>query len=193
MPRPREFDEDQVIAQAMDVFWSRGYEATSITDLMEATGLAKGSIYKGFGDKRSFFLRALGRYLDEGTNDMCALLDAAATPEQGLRRWLHSIVELATHKGERRGCFGVNCAIELAPHDPEIRALIRSHQARAQRRVAATIAQGIAKGTFAESLDPDIGARSLVTLVNGLQVSGKLGMTRAEALANVELALNALR
>ncbi|MEM9458158.1 MAG: hypothetical protein AAGF11_28545 [Myxococcota bacterium] len=66
-------------------------------------------------------------------------------------------------------------------------------QARIQQRAATTIAQGIAEGTFAESLDPDVAARSLVNLISGLQVSGKLGMTRTEGMANVELALNALR
>lgn len=192
MPRPREFDEDEVIARAQELFWSRGYEATSVTDLMEATGLAKGSLYKGFGDKRSFFLRTLDAYIDDGFATVRSLLSAAPSPEQGLRRWLMMIVDMATCKGERRGCYAVNCATELASHDPEIRERIEANYRRLQPLLEATVEHGIAEGCFRADLQPAAAARLLLTLVSGLQVQGKLGMTRAEALAMVDLTFDAL-
>ncbi len=193
MPRPREFDEDEVIESAMNLFWSRGYEATSVSDLMEATGLAKGSIYKGFGDKRAFFSRTLQTYLDRSVERVDGLLRSGSSAEQGLRAWLGMIVDVSTCKGERRGCYAVNCAIELAPHDPEIRARVQEHYQSLERRLSATIERGIESGEFDSGLNPVAAARSLTTLANGLQVWGKMGTSRHEALETVELAIRALR
>ena len=87
MGRPREFDEDGVLERALHVFWRLGYEATSVTDLMEATGLAKGSLYKAFGDKRSLFLKALDRYLERGRDALRHTLTDAPTVREGLERF----------------------------------------------------------------------------------------------------------
>lgn len=193
VPRPREFDEEEVIGAAMDLFWSRGYEATSVSELMAATGLAKGSIYKGFGDKRAFFWRTLETYLDRSLDQVRDLLHSGSSAEQGLRAWLGMIIDVSTCKGERRGCYAVNCAIELAPHDPEVRSRVQDHYRMLQRQLSGLVERGIESGEFDAGLNPAAVARSLTTLVNGLQVSGKVGMNRPEALATVELALRALR
>lgn len=177
----------------MGAFWRRGYEATSVADLMEATGLAKGSIYKGFGDKRALFLRALEVYLDAWLERMRAPFDAPGCLA-ALRGWLAQGVELATAEthGERQGCFAINCAVELGPHDPEVRERVRARFGRIERLVERTLARGIEQGELRADLDPKVAARSLVTLMGGLQVAGKLGASRKDAMASVELTLRGL-
>jgi TetR/AcrR family transcriptional repressor of nem operon len=192
MARPREFDEEEVLERALEVFWTRGYEATSLTDLMEATGLAKGSVYKGFGDKHSFFLRTLDRYLARGRALYAALDDGSRNALSILRDWLVQGVEMSTGGGLRKGCFGVNCTVELAPHDPEVRKRMRDHERRLEAMYARTIQRGIEEASMRPDLDPHLAARFVTTTVGGVQVAAKTGMSRAEALGMVELTLAAL-
>ncbi len=189
--RPREFDEDEVLERALGVFWEHGYAATSLTDLLEATGLAKGSLYKAFGDKRQLFLAALDRYLEKGRTSL-DLAAAAGSPKQTLRTWLTNAMSMATCTGVRRGCFGVNCTIELAPHDEELRERLRKQTRGLEQIYTRLIAAGIDAGEFREGLDPAAAARWLTTMIDGLQVRGKLGLTKAAAQETVDLTLSAL-
>lgn len=189
--RPREFDEDEVLDRALDVFWERGYEATSVSDLMKATGLAKGSLYKAFGDKRQLFLRALERYLEQG-RDGLGDIASADSAKAALRFWLTNIVSMATCTGVRKGCLAVNCTVELAPHDDELRDVLRRQEVAVERVYARLIARGIDQGEFRPGLDPEASARWITTLVDGLQVRGKLGLTKAAGMETVEMSLSAL-
>ena len=192
MARPREFDEAQVLDQAMEAFWAHGYEATSVADLMEATGLAKGSLYKGFGDKRSLFLRALERYLGRGLDGLRALSGDGASGAESLRHWLSVIVSMATCSGVRKGCMAVNCTVELAPHDEEVRAILRRQERSVERVYAELVERGIQDGSLRPDLDPRASAEWLTTVVDGLQVRGKLGLTRPQAQRAVDMAMIAL-
>ena len=189
--RPREFDEDQVLDRALDVFWERGYEATSVSDLMASTGLAKGSLYKAFGDKRQLFLRALERYLEQGRDGLSDVARADSA-KAALRFWLTNIVSMATCTGVRKGCMAVNCTVELAPHDEELRDVLRRQERSVERVYARLIARGIDQGEFRQDLDPEASARWITTLVDGLQVRGKLGLTKAAGMETVEMSLSAL-
>lgn len=189
--RPREFDEDEVLDRALGVFWEHGYEATSVADLMQATGLAKGSLYKAFGDKRQLFLRALERYLEGGRDDLGDIARGDSA-KASLRFWLTNIVSMATCTGVRRGCLAVNCTVELAPHDDELRDVLRRQERAVERVYARLIARGIEQGEFRSDLDPDASARWVTTIINGLQVRGKLGLTKAAGMETVEMSLAAL-
>lgn len=191
MGRPREFDETEVLDQALQVFWARGYEATSVAELVEATGLAKGSLYKAFGDKRSLFLRALDSYLERGVRALKAEAKASS-PRQALRRWLLDVVEMSTCSGLRKGCMAVNCTVELGPHDDEVRERLRRQERAVERVYARLIREAIAAGEARAQTDPEAGARWLTTVVNGLQVRGKLGLDRKAALETVDMALSVL-
>jgi TetR/AcrR family transcriptional repressor of nem operon len=190
--RPREFDEDEVLDKALGVFWEHGYSATSLSDLLESTGLAKGSLYKAFGDKRQLFVRALERYLERGRNSLDDL-SRGGSPRAVLRKWLMNVVDMVTCAGVRKGCMAVNCTIELAPHDEELRGILRHQEKALERIYARLIAAGVEAGEFRTGLDPHAGARWLTTMVDGLQVRGKLGLTRNAALETVDMALDALQ
>lgn len=191
MPRPREFDEEEVLTKAMDVFWTHGYDATSITDLMNATGLARGSLYKGFGDKKRLFMLALDSYL-AAANEVLLECDASSgSGREALERVFSGVVEMSTCAGVRRGCFSVNSAIELGPHDSEVGNRLRRYAHQKERTFAAIIRRGITDGSLRKGLDPEAAARYITTLTDGLQVRGKLGLTRKEADETVALAIEA--
>jgi TetR/AcrR family transcriptional repressor of nem operon len=191
VPRPREFDEDEVLDQVVETFWRRGYEATSVSDLMEATGLAKGSLYKGFGDKHQLYLRALERYLAAGLESFFACARQQPTGRDALEALLLMIAGYSTCAGERRGCFAVNSTIELASHDAEVRNVLRRHNRATEKLFTQLVEQGMEDGSLRAGLDPAVVAGCVTTVIQGLQVRGKLGLTRPQARATVDMALQA--
>src|SRR5260370_40736370 len=117
MGRPREFDEDEVIAEALQTFWKQGYGATSISDLMEATQLERGSLYKAFQDKHSLFERAFDNYLRAGRAKMAQVLRSDAPPIARLEACLARVVAGCSGAEGGPGCSAVNTVVELAPSD----------------------------------------------------------------------------
>src|ERR1700744_812019 len=117
MPRPREFDETRALEAAMHCFWRRGYEATSLRDLTTAMGLTAPSLYSAFGDKQQLFGKALERYLDHTTRGRLQRLEKTMAPKQALQSFFDEIIQHSLKDRERKGCFLVNSALEIAPHD----------------------------------------------------------------------------
>ena len=193
MGRPREFDEEVVLEKAAEAFWAHGYEATSVADLEAATGLAKGSLYKAFNGKHDLFMRALDRYLSAGKDRLRTRLKAASTGARGIEEWLHTIAEMATTGSVRRGCFGVNCTVERAPSDPEVRARLVRHERETEALYSLAVQRGVDEGDFREDLDPIEAARYINGVIHGLQVLGKSSLDGQEAKRIVRLALHALR
>lgn len=193
MARPREYDEDDVLDRALQVFWTHGYEATSVSDLMAATGLAKGSVYKGFGDKKSLFLRTLDRYLEAGRARYRGLDDGKRPALSVLRDWMTWVAPPDPQTGCPRACYAINCIVELAPHDPDVRARLAEHQTRLLALYEATIRRGQADGTLLKKRAPDEAARWVQTTINGIQVAAKGGASPEDGAAMVEYALDALR
>lgn len=193
MGRPREFDEEEVVDRALAAFWRKGYEATSVSDLMEATGLAKGSVYKGFGDKRSFFLRVLTEYLEAGRARYRRHDGAGADAIATLRAWMLGGVSCGTEDTPPSGCFAVNTAVELAERDAEIRALLQSHERALQALYRATLRRGQAAGQIRGDLDLMHTARWLTALIAGLRVGAKTGLSDTEAESLVDFSLAAVK
>src|ERR1700741_2764742 len=117
MARPREFDEAAVLDAAIDRFWQRGYEATSVRDLAQEMDIAGASLYNAFGDKRALYERALNRYLDQTFRERIRRLEPNLPPRQAIVAFLQEIVKRSLTDKQRRGCLLVNSAIESAPHD----------------------------------------------------------------------------
>ena len=168
MARPREFDMDQALDAAMGTFWTQGYEATSMTDLVEATGLQKGSLYKAFVDKHDIFMQSLSRYLDGASQKMSEVLSGTPTPVDGLRGWLLGVVLLCRDQPVQRGCFAMNTAVELGPHDPEARALIKRHHARASSLLTETIVSGQQLGQIRTDISAETLSKSLFVFSAGM-------------------------
>ena len=176
--RPRSFDMEAAIERAMDVFWSRGYHATALPDLLRATKLSRGSLYAAFGDKHSLFLRALDRYIADALTRMDVELDPRKEPVAGLRAYLAGYVERASGANGRRGCLLVATAMELAGHDAEVGRRVASFFKTMEARVAGVLSRAEAAGRLADGVEPASAARILVCFVWGLRVVAKTAQTR---------------
>ncbi len=175
MARPREFDMDQVLDAAMLAFWTHGYEATSLQDLIDATGLQKGSIYKAFGDKHSLFVTVLRRYLD----GMFVQVDQVAkthSPAETVRIWIDMIQGFGQDDTLRKGCLGCNTAVELGPHDPDVNQVLRDHVLRMEALLTRVLADGQAQGVFRTDVPASTLAQYLHVITAGTAATSKLGL-----------------
>jgi TetR/AcrR family transcriptional repressor of nem operon len=184
--RPREFDTDATVERAMGVFWSRGYHATSLPDLLEATRLSRGSLYAAFGDKHGLFLRALDRYIDDALTRLDTELVSGKTALAGLTSCLAGYVERTSGLAGRRGCLVVATAMELAAHDAEAEQRVRRFFQSMETRLAAALARAQAAGELADGVEPASSARLLLCLVEGMRVLGKTGSDRIVSQAVIE-------
>lgn len=158
MARPRSFDTATALGAALDVFWTHGYEATSITDLTEAMGIQRGSLYQAFGDKKSLFLQALESYLDSGRAAAKETLEGAESAADGIRSWFEKAVSGCPSK---KGCFLVNATVEMSPHDPDVAKITSSHW----RRMEDLLEETVARGQEAGDIRTDLGAREIARLL----------------------------
>ncbi|SEH48975.1 DNA-binding transcriptional regulator, AcrR family [Mycolicibacterium rutilum] len=162
MPRPRQFDEAEVIAAAREEFWTRGYACTSVDDLIAATGLGKGSLYGAFGDKHGLFLRALDDYI--GTR-MAQIRDELGDPRRQARdrlvRHLRAQVTATAADKMLRGCMMANSAAELSGSDVAVERVV----GRAYRQWRALLTECIEEAQRDSAIDTRRDARALATVL----------------------------
>jgi len=192
MARPREFDEDQALAAALETFWERGYEATSVAELSERMGLQKGSLYGAFGDKRKLYLTALARYQDQGLEELARALATAGSPRAAQHGFFAGVVERASSKHGGRGCLCVNTAVELGPHDDDVARRLRKHGERTEALFQELVERGQARREFSAQLESRAAARFVGTLLLGLGVLAKTRPGRARLEDAVRVGLSAL-
>jgi TetR/AcrR family transcriptional regulator, transcriptional repressor for nem operon len=193
MARPKSFDEEAALEQAVRLFRERGYEATSLADLEAQLGVGRQSLYNTFGSKQALFLKALDRYRRESAE---ALLERLNVPGAGLdeiRAFFHQAVESLTSVDPRCGCLVTNTIVERGPQDAE--ALLRCNAARdvLERAFRRALAQAKARGELPAAMDAEALATLLVVHTYGLNVLAKTGATAAELHASVEALLAGLR
>jgi TetR/AcrR family transcriptional repressor of nem operon len=191
MPRPREFDEAAALDAAIECFWRRGYEATSLRDLTSSMGLTAPSLYNAFGDKRALFALALNRYLERATRDRLHRLEATLAPRDALRRFFDEIIDHSLKDRARRGCFLVNSAVDVAPHDADCRSLIAGQFSEIEAFFNRCVRAASADGTASLHVDAADAARLLLAALLGIRVLARTGATRVmlKGIARPALAL----
>ena len=170
MPRTKQFDVDSVLTKAMTAFWKRGYQPTSMQDLVECMGIGRGSIYDTFGGKRSLFVRSLLHYVRRSQTERQALFARSASPAQAILSLFDATIAAVVHGGSRDGCLLTNTALELSPHDPEVAEIVARAFAETEESFRAAIERGMAAGEISGDVDPQRTARSLLCLYIGLRV-----------------------
>ncbi|WP_173401581.1 TetR/AcrR family transcriptional regulator [Bradyrhizobium cosmicum] len=188
--RPRSFDVDVAVERAMEVFWSRGYHATALPDLLRATRLSRGSLYAAFGDKHSLFLRALDRYIADALTRIDIELAPDREPVDGLRAFLAGYVDRTSGANGRRGCLLVATAMEMAGQDAEVGRRIASFFKAMETRLTAALSRARAAGLLADGVEPSSAARILVCFVEGLRVVGKTAPARTTSKATADALLD---
>lgn len=162
--RPREFDEEAVLEAAMEAFWQKGFEATSLSDLCSCTGLHKGSLYQAFGDKHELFMRALSHYANKEFHEVMAVATQSDSPLENVKAAIHKICDDAGHE---KGCMMINSMVEMAPHDPEVKAALQNFGGQRLGAMAGMLAKAQEAGEIRAELDPHKLARQLMVTLAG--------------------------
>jgi TetR/AcrR family transcriptional regulator, transcriptional repressor for nem operon len=181
MARPRTFDETAVVEAARDRFWTSGYSATSLDDLVEATGLARGSLYNAFGDKHTLYVRAFESYCAEAVAGFSRGLDGPdGTAAERLRKVVHRMADTAgTDSAPPVACFLAKATAELAALDPEVAAIARRTFQQLEDALVRCVTAARRAGAVPESADPRATARHILVALRGMEALAAAGVDRA--------------
>jgi TetR/AcrR family transcriptional regulator, transcriptional repressor for nem operon len=190
MPRPKEFNPDEAIEKAMQVFWHKGYEATSMEDLLTAMDLNRGSLYDTFGDKRTLFLKVMDRYCTTFVGPKFSLLDQPGPALPMLRRFVGDMIDGGLADPQRRGCLIANTVMELSPHEKEIASTLRQVLKLVEDTFFNVLARAQQQGELKDDKDPRALARFLATMMQGTIVMIKAGASADVVKQTAETALS---
>ena len=191
MPRAKEFDEAEVLDQALELFRARGFKHTSFADLVGELGVSRQSLYDTYGDKQTLYQTALRRYLDRALDGIRRKLEDPAPIRTVLTALFDGIVAGSCSNGSP-GCFMVNSMVELSPHDADTRALAQMHAREIEGLLTTRLSAAQRKGEIAKSKDPVALARFLYHTLLGLSVASRALGDREGLKQTVRLALQVL-
>lgn len=192
MGRHKEFDRDVVLDKALDIFLLKGYEATSVQDLVACMGINRGSLYDTFGDKHSLFLSALDRYRDEQVSVLLAVLLKSKTGIDSIRQFFNTLVEIRSGDRGNQGCLMVNSTVELVLHDDEAAGKVVAHMAALEEAFYRALVRAERNGELKSGLRLRSMARHLVNTANGLCVTAKVSPDRTVLQEIADVALSVL-
>ncbi|MER6995338.1 TetR/AcrR family transcriptional regulator [Streptomyces sp. NPDC000410] len=174
MARPKQFDPEIAVDQAMEVFWRKGYAATTPQDLTDALGIGKGSLYNAFGSKHALFEKALHRYRDSQALALVELVGESGPVKVRLRKVLRLLAETDLADPDRRGCMAVNAAAERAGVDEVATELVRRMFDRTEDAFRALVEEGQRAGEIAPGRDPAALGSLLLNTVVGLRILARV-------------------
>lgn len=190
--RPIEFDPDAALSAAMELFWARGYEGTSLQDLLDGMGIGRSSFYQAFHSKRDIFIRAVDRYRDNLLAELTRQLAAAPSGVKFLRGTLASVAADARGAQPPRGCLVFNSAVEFGQSDREVSARIKAGIDAFTSAFAAAIRRAQREGDIDPGKDPELMGRYMVCAMSGLRTLAKAGAKPQELTALAEIEMSAL-
>ncbi|QWG81025.1 MULTISPECIES: TetR/AcrR family transcriptional regulator [Bacillus cereus group] len=170
MARLREFDKEKALDAAMQLFWEKGYAATSLSDLTAKMGIQRPSLYAAFGDKEGLFEAALRRYTNIHAASIRTKLQKEQSVKEAIRIFFENMVEEGYKKESNKGCFCINTMVELAPHNEKFEVLTREHQMYLSVIFQELITKGIQSGELQSDVNAKALAQTLVTSLIGLTV-----------------------
>ncbi len=177
MPRPPGFQRDDVLLRATEVFWSRGYGATSVCDLVEATGLKPGSIYAAFGSKKGLFLEVLDHYHNDHLRAVDQAFAGAPSSLAAIETLFRQTADATLKATGSRGCLAVNTLLELAQHDDDIARNLQNGSERLRRRLEERLASARANGELCAAANPEALSAFLMNNLWGMRVLCKSNPT----------------
>jgi len=173
MARTKDFDEDEVLKKAMDLFWNKGYNGTSMQDLVDGLGISRSSLYDTYTDKHTFYIKSLEHYKKTAGAGMMTAMEGGVSAKEKVSAVLYYFVNELTKDPERKGCFLVNSAVELASHDLEINKLLCESDSQTEALLRDTIAQGQKTGEISNKQDAASMARFIFNTIKGIRVTAR--------------------
>ncbi|WP_068505309.1 TetR/AcrR family transcriptional regulator [Paenibacillus kribbensis] len=193
MGRTREFDEEKALDAAVQLFWEKGYEATSLSDLTSRMAIQRPSIYSAFGGKKELFEVALRKYMMARASLVRTRLQSNPSVKEAFRAFFEGVVDEEYAEGIRKGCFCINTMVELAPHDEKFEILTREHQMYLSVIFQETIERGIQSGELEIGLDAKAVSQALIVSLIGLTVILKSRPERSFIDNTIEVTLTLLK
>lgn len=191
--RPREFDKEQVLDKALHVFWERGYEGTSLSDLTEAMGINRPSLYAAFGNKEELFRLALDRYAEKGPGAVHREALAEPTAKAVVERLLKSTADGLTDPANPPGCLAVQGALSCGDAAESIKKELCQRRAQAEQALRERFERAKAEGDLRPgSSGPDSLARYVMAVMQGMAVQAASGASRADLHAVADMAIRGL-
>ncbi len=190
--RPLEFDPDVAVAAAMQLFWRKGYENTSMQDLLDVMDLSKSSLYQAFGGKQALFERCMACYGDFMIENLQAGLAAAPSGLTFIRQFLESVLDEARGLSEARGCLVLNTANEFARRDPRIADAVTQGLGRFHGVLMTAVQRAQREGDIPSERNATMLANYLVSSMSGLKILSKAGADEASMQGIIELVLKTL-
>jgi TetR/AcrR family transcriptional repressor of nem operon len=192
MPRKKEFDELEVLSRAMEIFWHKGYEATSVQDLVEQMGINRGSLYGTFSDKRALFLAAIEYYDQTVVSSVVAVLHSPGSARKAIEDYIRGEVQRAVQDRNRHGCFLTNSAVEVGPHDAEAEQHLKASLKRIEAAFYDALVEARAHGEIRTRRDLRALAKFLTSSLQGIRVMARVNPDRETLLAIAEIVISSL-
>jgi TetR/AcrR family transcriptional repressor of nem operon len=184
MARPKNFDEQEVLTRAVNLFWCKGYHATSIQDVVENLCINRASLYDTYGDKHMLFIKALKHYQSIQADALIKIIENAGTVKETIKGIFDLAVTDILQDTSRKGCFMANATLELANSDKEIAQIVSANRQKIEKAFYEAIMKGQQRGEISSRHNAQALASFLFNTYNGLQVIGKTGADR-QTLENI--------
>lgn len=170
MPWEKTFSIDEAIDNATLVFWAKGFESTSLADLLKATGVNKGSFYNAFGNKKKLFIESLLKYEREQRRDVLNNFEELNDPVRAIEELFEALVEQSKSDQGKKGCFLVNTALDLPNHDEDVQKMVKTALKSTEQFFERQLTLGIETGVIPQRVSPERESKSLLALLIGLRV-----------------------
>ena len=190
MARPRNFDPDEALDLAREVFWQNGFQGTSLDDITAATGLAKPSLYAAFGDKNALFLKVLDRYHASIVANAERVLNQGPSARDAIERWLTGFVPYCSGTKGIRGCLSVNTAADGISDQKDVRDRVEGFNRKLEQLLSNRLRADRAQ--FSDAFDPDAAAHTIMAIYLGLMIMAKDAPAAARVRATLSQALKLL-
>ena len=190
--RPREFEIENAVKDAMNLFWERGYEKTSLEDLLQAMGLSKSSFYSTFGSKHELFEQCILHYREMLIGELLKSLENASSGRHFIENVFSAIAEETFHPENRKGCLVMNSASEFAQRDSVVSELVSQGIRELEQVFVKAINRSHMEGDISRKTKAQPMARYLVSSMSGLKTMVKAGGTPNEIKEVIKITLKAL-
>lgn len=192
MPRVKRFDEKEVLQKAMELFWKKGFHATSIQDLVDYLGINRASLYDTFGGKQELFNQAFQLYRNQNTAAISKFLENQPSIKTGLVSLFEIAIDESVKDRDSKGCFVVNTTTELVPGDEAIQEVLKENKATFEKLFYDLLKKGEVRGEYPAGKDLKALSQLIFTLYNGLKVVAKIQPDKTALMDSVHVALSLL-
>ncbi|NHA07867.1 TetR/AcrR family transcriptional regulator [Mucilaginibacter sp. HC2] len=193
MARKKDFDEDELLGKAAELFWRKGYNGTSAQDLVDCLNINRSSLYNTYTDKRTLFKKSLSLYQTQQTGAMLSMLAKATDPEATIKQIFDGLIKESVEDQLLKGCFMVNTAVELAGQDKEIGDMVNNNNLSVEDALTQLIAKGQEQGQFGIQKSARTLARFVFANITGIKVAARTGADEQTLRDIAEVATSSLK